>query len=328
MPIRLALLALLAAALPVSAQPVCCPDDDDRGHALIRIWRELTQDRATAPRRVKAIRALAETDCRRWPEAETVLIATLRCDRNECVRYEAALALAKGCCCTPAVTLALSHVVSCSSLDGAPVETSGRIRAVAATALERCLASRCCVQELPAVLPYSPPPPRTDTLPSELPTAFRSGPFDYYAKARWVSPAAIEASGRWSLAAGQRIGYDSPAPSTADAESAYTGRSSVSQARTPSSLWETLTGPKPPAEKVEFRVGVLKPPVVVRPPTLAVQQAAYTEPVVQPPVVQPPVAYVSAPPRRSMTGVMPEPMAIARSTLYQPAPAGGPYRYR
>ena len=71
-------------------------------------------DRAGAEERVKAVKYLGTLDCHYWPEAEEALIGSLRGDRNECVRYEAAVALSKGCCCTCKVIVALSHVVSCS----------------------------------------------------------------------------------------------------------------------------------------------------------------------------------------------------------------------
>jgi hypothetical protein len=101
-------------------------------------------DRAGAEERMKAVKYLGTLDCHYWPEAEEALIAALRADRNECVRYEAAVALAKGCCCTCKVIVALSHVVSCSDADGHPYEKSARVRAVAAHALDRCMANCAC----------------------------------------------------------------------------------------------------------------------------------------------------------------------------------------
>ncbi len=101
-------------------------------------------DRAGAEERVKAVKYLGTLDCHYWPEAEEALIGALRGDRNECVRYEAAVALSKGCCCTCKVIVALSHTVSCSEADGFPYEKSARVRAVAANALDRCMASCNC----------------------------------------------------------------------------------------------------------------------------------------------------------------------------------------
>ncbi|MGL4423825.1 MAG: HEAT repeat domain-containing protein, partial [Gemmataceae bacterium] len=100
---------------------------------------KVKQDRAGAEERIKAVRYLGGVDCHYWPEAEEALIGALRNDRNECVRYEAALVLGKGCCCTCKVIVALSHAVSCSDKDGAPWEKSARVRSAAAVALEHCL---------------------------------------------------------------------------------------------------------------------------------------------------------------------------------------------
>ncbi len=109
-------------------------------------------DRAGAEERMKAVKYLGTLDCHYWPEAEEALIAALRADRNECVRYEAAVALSKGCCCTCKVIVALSHVVSCSDADGHPYEKSARVRAVAAHALDRCMANcNCATPGLPCL---------------------------------------------------------------------------------------------------------------------------------------------------------------------------------
>ncbi len=109
-------------------------------------------DRAGAEERMKAVKYLGTLDCHYWPEAEEALIGALRADRNECVRYEAAVALSKGCCCTCKVIVALSHVVSCSDADGHPYEKSARVRAVAAHALDRCMANcNCATPGLPCL---------------------------------------------------------------------------------------------------------------------------------------------------------------------------------
>src|SRR5262245_7073449 len=70
-------------------------------------------DEAGAKARRAAVRYLGTVDCHYWPEAEDALIGGLRMDRNECVRYEAALALGNGCCCTKKTIEALNIVVSC-----------------------------------------------------------------------------------------------------------------------------------------------------------------------------------------------------------------------
>ena len=68
------------------------------------------------------------------------------------------MALGRGCCCTCKVIVALSHTVCCSDKDGGFMEKSARVRAAAAEALERCIASGCCVPELPAMVPGTVPP--------------------------------------------------------------------------------------------------------------------------------------------------------------------------
>ena len=119
---------------------------------------KVKQDKAGAAQRIEAIKLLATVDCTYWPEAEEALIGALRTDRNECVRFEAAMALGRGCCCTCKVIVALSHTVCCSDKDGGFMEKSPRVRAAAAEALERCIASGCCVPELPAMVPGTVPP--------------------------------------------------------------------------------------------------------------------------------------------------------------------------
>ncbi|HMO37690.1 MAG TPA: HEAT repeat domain-containing protein, partial [Gemmatales bacterium] len=98
------------------------------------------KDAAEAKARRAAVRYLGTLDCRYYPEAEGALIAALRTDGVECVRWEAALVLGKGCCCSKKVIEALTHAVSCSEKDGNPAERSERVRFAACLALERCLA--------------------------------------------------------------------------------------------------------------------------------------------------------------------------------------------
>lgn len=111
---------------------------------------KIKKEEAEAKARRAAVRYLGSVDCHYWPEAEAQLIASLRADTNECVRWEAALALARGCCCTKATVQALNYTVSCSKEDGNPEETSERVRAAASTALEHCL---CRVPPEPAKEP-------------------------------------------------------------------------------------------------------------------------------------------------------------------------------
>ncbi len=180
-------------------------------------------DRAGAEERVKAVKYLGTLDCHYWPEAEEALIGALRGDRNECVRYEAAMALAKGCCCTCKVIVALSHVVSCSDADGFPYEKSARVRAVAAHALDRCMANcNCATPGLPT-LPVLDNKEKEKTPPvkekgkdekskdNEKKTTVKLGdqeyPKEYYDAVAKLPREQVGAFGRKALEIGANIGY-------------------------------------------------------------------------------------------------------------------------
>jgi len=98
----------------------------------------IAADAAEAKARRESVRALGLVDCNYWPEAIDVLVMSLRKDRSECVRFEAALALGNGCCCNKTTVKALEMSVSGSNADGFPAERSDRVRAAAAEALARC----------------------------------------------------------------------------------------------------------------------------------------------------------------------------------------------
>lgn len=144
------------------------PADSPEGAAA-----RIKQDEADAAARREAVRYLGTVDCERWPEAIDTLKNALRKDRNECVRFEAALALRNGCCCNVQTIEALKNcVLGPYKMDPNPVECSERVRAVAAEALERC-----CLVEPPMPLPPlgSPIlPPRVEGPPAD--------PADYYKK--------------------------------------------------------------------------------------------------------------------------------------------------
>jgi hypothetical protein len=124
---------------------------------------KIQQDEAQAAARRAAVKYLSTVSCHYWPEAEAALIVALRDDRNECVRYEAALALLNGCCCTEKTIEALNIVVTGSEKDGKPSEQSERVKATAFAALQRCL---LCYQP-PAK--EEQPPERPEPLPLERP---------------------------------------------------------------------------------------------------------------------------------------------------------------
>jgi hypothetical protein len=118
----------------------------------------IKQSEADAKARRAAVRYLGTVDCKRFPEAEAALINALLADTNECVRWEAAQALGRGCCCTKKTVQALMQVVS-GKAENDPPETSERVRCAAAAALERCLAR--CGEGLrePPRRPENPVPP-------------------------------------------------------------------------------------------------------------------------------------------------------------------------
>ncbi len=119
----------------------------------------IMKSEAEAKARRAAVRYLGTVDCRHWPEAETQLIKSLRTDPNECVRWEAALALSRGCCCNKNTIAALTDVLSEEPKDKHPVERSERVRAAAAGALGLCLATFTeTVPEKPEK-PETPKPP-------------------------------------------------------------------------------------------------------------------------------------------------------------------------
>ncbi len=181
-------------------------------------------DRAGAEERIKAVKYLATLDCHYWPEAEEALIGALRADRNECVRYEAAVALLNGCCCTCKVTVALSIAVSCSDADGNPSERSARVRAVAAHALDRCLSSACCAPELPPLVPLVPPEGDNKLNPkgpfegpkpvAEIKATLGDAayPKQYYAAVAKTPRVKVVAMGRRALELGAQFGYDFTTP--------------------------------------------------------------------------------------------------------------------
>lgn len=126
----------------VSPADLAKPADSAEGAAA-----RAKADEADAKARRAAVRFLGTVDCHYWPEAQEALINALRGDRNECVRLEAAFALNRGCCCTKMIIKALVMTVSGSDEDGFPSERSGRVRAVAQSALAHCL--ECYTEVIP-----------------------------------------------------------------------------------------------------------------------------------------------------------------------------------
>lgn len=134
---------------------------------------KIKKDEAEAKARRAAVRYLGTVDCHFWPEAEAALIGALRADRNECVRWEAAMALGGGCCCTKKTIEALLISATGSDRDGNPSETCDRVRAAAFASLQHCLS---CFSEEVAVdkkLDKPPEAPKPEAPKSETP---KNGP--------------------------------------------------------------------------------------------------------------------------------------------------------
>jgi hypothetical protein len=129
----------------VSAADLAKPADSAEGAAA-----RVKADEADAKARRAAVRYLSTAECVRWPEVQQALINSLRADKNECVRLEAAWAFTRGCCCNRPVIRALTLTVSGSIDDGNPPETSERVKAAAHAALDHCLS---CYSEIKEVIP-------------------------------------------------------------------------------------------------------------------------------------------------------------------------------
>lgn len=162
----------LNAALGGLLCPPCCPpvppDDLKKPSTLpAGACAKIMQEELEMPKRRKAIQCLARADCHWWPEAEAALIAGLRADRNECVRLEAAKALATGCCCTRKTIEALLISATGSKKDGNPSENSERVKAMALAGLQHCLMTYVDEEEpKPPELPRKPPPEKVPPAPA------------------------------------------------------------------------------------------------------------------------------------------------------------------
>ena len=150
---------------PVKAADLKSPADSAAG-ACARI----TKDAMEMEQRRKSVRCLARADCNWFPEAELALISSLRTDRAECVRLEAARVLSVGCCGTKKIIDSLTICVNANSKDGNPPENSPRVREMALVALQHAL--ECYVEreepqrpELPGSMPAPKP------LPEKMPAA-------------------------------------------------------------------------------------------------------------------------------------------------------------
>jgi hypothetical protein len=140
---------------PVNSADLNKPPDSAEGQAA-----RIKKEEAEAKARREAVRYLSTVDCHWFPDAQDALIKSLRKDSNECVRWEAAWGLGRGCCCTKKIIVALTDTVSGGDKLGFK-ETSLRVRAAAAASLEHCLSC------------YPPPPAEVLQKPPEAP---KTGP--------------------------------------------------------------------------------------------------------------------------------------------------------
>jgi hypothetical protein len=164
--------------------PQCCPTVNpldlmpDKQDSAEGVAARIKQDEADAKKRRAAVRYLGTVDCVHHPEARDALIGALRADTNECVRFEAAMALGNGCCCNKETIKALSITVAGLNRtedDGNPPENCERVRIAAVGALEHCLA--CYVEIVPVPKQTGqerpperlPPPERPERLPAPEP---------------------------------------------------------------------------------------------------------------------------------------------------------------
>lgn len=142
----------------------CCPGPDDvkpgdlakPADSADGAAARIKEDEAGAKERRANVRYLGTVDCTRYPEAEQALINALRTDRNECVRWEAAIVLGHGCCCTRKTIEALKLTAAGSDKDGNPKETSGRVRAAAEASLYACQSVADIPPEPPEKNPLAP----------------------------------------------------------------------------------------------------------------------------------------------------------------------------
>ncbi|WP_145054707.1 hypothetical protein [Lignipirellula cremea] len=107
----------------------------------VGVAAKIKAEQINAKARQAAVKELGLVDCHYFPEAEAMLIAALRADTSDCVRFEAAKSLSNGCCCSKAVVAALNISVSGSEEDGHPSERSPMVRSAAICALNVCMTS-------------------------------------------------------------------------------------------------------------------------------------------------------------------------------------------
>src|SRR5262245_39866505 len=211
---------------PVKKSDLLKPADSAEGAAA-----RIKEDEANAKARRAAVRYLGTVDCRYWHEARDALVHSLRADRNEGVRLEAALSLGRGCCCNKITMQALILTVTASDADDNPQEPSERVRVAAEYALRRCLECYVEVERVKAKPAEKLPPPKEDDepIPEKKPKKYgeKVGHSDdatpstttspYYQRVSLMSRESIVAAGRKAIEG--RSGISSVPPPGTEIES-------------------------------------------------------------------------------------------------------------
>lgn len=122
------------------------------GYSLAEITAaKIRLEESQASARRAAVKYLALVDVRYYPEAEASLIAALRTDRSELVRFEAAAGLANCHFLSDRLIEALNITALGLNLDGNLTEASELVRDAARTTLQRCAARGLCLPPLAAI---------------------------------------------------------------------------------------------------------------------------------------------------------------------------------
>lgn len=305
----------------------CCPPNLPNAADLKKggaegLAAQIQAEEANAKARRAAARYLGTVDCHYFPEVGEALRDLLRKDRNECVRWEAALSLGRGCCCNKVTIQALALTVSGSEKDGNPSEKSDRVKQAAAASLAHCLA---CVGTVPAEpksdVPIKPPettpikPPesgdKTTQVPGTLPLTGISQSA-YYKKIESMPLDVIVEEARKALAdlnVSEVVAHRNGPRSLADLADYVMNGPTTTQADASPSVPETarVATPEPPVA----RVAAPEPPPVMQAP----KPAVYTTP--QPAPIPAPVVNSSYAPK-----AQPVPPAVQQMpAVPRPAPA-------
>jgi len=248
------------------------PPDSAVGAAAL-----IQQDELDAKKRRAAVRYLGTVDCHYWPEASQALKKALRGDRNECVRFEAAVVLGTGCCCTHEIIEALRMSVMGVRGDGFPAETSERVRIAAARSLEHCLSCAGGGASVPVGPPIEliPIDPRDKERFKEKSQA--PNPSEYYKKVAEMPREKVVSTAREALAQAQDASSKKVVPLSNPPRSSSIV-DIVSNAFSPRTVSATVVSAAPasssPGTPVSLGASTATTPATTAPPTSAPAVAA------------------------------------------------------